>query len=95
MLTLLSLSEGTWFHARSELICSCRRLRFVVGAHKLTVEFLEDDEELSEIIGNAKLNENYLSLGRELNIVEAKTPEDIYKSHLAESQGRGKRTLNY
>jgi 26S proteasome regulatory subunit N1 len=26
------------------------------------------------------LNESFLALGRELDIVEAKTPEDVYKS---------------
>lgn len=31
-----------------------------------------------------QLNNLYLSLAGELDVVEAKTPEDIYKSHLAE-----------
>ena len=31
---------------------------------------------------NTKLNDSFLALARELDIMEAKTPEDIYKSHL-------------
>ena len=61
-----------------------------MGSHKLTLPALEDNEELMELIGNVKLNDHFLSLARELNVQEAKMPEDVYKSHLADSQGRGK-----
>ena len=30
-------------------------------------------------MGNTKLSEYFLALGRELDILEAKTPEDVYK----------------
>jgi hypothetical protein len=39
-----------------------------------------------EIASNAKLSENYLALARDLDVMEAKTPEDIYKSHLVEGR---------
>uniref|UniRef100_A0A2P2I8Z8 26S proteasome non-ATPase regulatory subunit 2 n=1 Tax=Hirondellea gigas TaxID=1518452 RepID=A0A2P2I8Z8_9CRUS len=68
-----------------------KQLAYILGAHKLALPMLEEDEELMEIVGNCKLNEHFLNLAQELNIQEAKKPEDVYKSHLAESQGRGKR----
>ncbi len=36
-------------------------------------------------IGNCTLSEQFASLARELDVTEAKTPADIYKSHLAET----------
>ena len=33
-------------------------------------------------MSNAHLNNNFLNLARELDIMDAKTPEDVYKSHL-------------
>lgn len=31
------------------------------------------------------LTDNYLALAKDLDVMEAKTPEDIYKSHLSSS----------
>lgn len=39
----------------------------------------EQREQLQEIINNIKLSEGFLSLARDLEIMEAKSPEDIYK----------------
>ena len=40
----------------------------------------EDKKEfLQEIINNAKLSEGYITLARDLEIMEPKSPEDIYK----------------
>ncbi|CAG0919368.1 unnamed protein product [Notodromas monacha] len=41
-----------------------------------------EDEDINDILSNANLNVHFLSLGRELDIMEPKIPEDIYKSHL-------------
>uniref|UniRef100_A0A7S0WQH9 26S proteasome non-ATPase regulatory subunit 2 homolog n=1 Tax=Pyramimonas obovata TaxID=1411642 RepID=A0A7S0WQH9_9CHLO len=46
----------------------------------------EDADTLRELLSNAKLSENYLALARDLDVMEAKTPEDIYKSHLVEGR---------
>jgi len=45
----------------------------------------EDSDELNEILDNAKLSEHYLEMGKQLDILEPKTPEDIYKTHLESS----------
>ena len=42
----------------------------------------DDLDAVQEILSNAKLSEHYLALARDLDVMEAKTPEDIYKSHL-------------
>jgi 26S proteasome regulatory subunit N1 len=50
---------------------------------------VEDDEAreaLREIISNSKLSEHYLTLARDLDVMEAKLPEDVYKSHLTEGR---------
>jgi hypothetical protein len=48
-----------------------------------------DAAELDGIIGNAGIPELFAALARDLDTVEPKTPEDIYKEHL--SGGSGKR----
>ena len=51
-------------------------------------EELDDDEceTLAEAVGNARLSETYLALARDLDVMEAKTPEDIYKAHLIDGR---------
>ena len=50
---------------------------------------LKSDEvdELNEMVANMHMQEAFAFLARELDVEEAKTPEDIYKSHLAEDGG--------
>lgn len=45
----------------------------------------QDDDErdvLREIISNSKLSEHFLALARDLDVMEPKVPEDVYKTHL-------------
>lgn len=67
-----------------------------MGRHRSNYEFeegtidnIDDDlaEELNGLVGNESLSETFANLGRELDVVDAKTPEDIYKSHLADTAG--------
>lgn len=41
---------------------------------------------MEQINGNSHLSEQYLQLARDLDVMEAKTPEDVYKSHLVEGR---------
>ncbi len=41
--------------------------------------FTLEDESLNEIIGNCLLSERFLSVARDMDTLEPKTPEDIYK----------------
>ena len=45
-------------------------------------ERVEDADSLKETMNNSHLSQNFLNLARELDIMEPKVPEDIYKSHL-------------
>ena len=45
-------------------------------------EETEDYDDLNDIMSNVQLNNHFLNLARELDIMEAKTPDDVYKSHL-------------
>ena len=59
-------------------------MAFVLARHRSQYEYAEDDE-INEIIGNNKLHSHFIELARDLDVVEPKTPEDIYKSHLADT----------
>ena len=51
-------------------------------AFVLDEESVADDDDriqLQDIINNSKLSEGYLNLARDIEVMEAKTPEDIYK----------------
>merc|ERR1719209_1182518 len=74
-----------------ELFNSCKdpiiqkQLAFMLGRHQFYLELSEEREDyddLTEIMSNSQLNTHFLSLGRELDIMEAKTPDDVYKTHL-------------
>ncbi len=39
----------------------------------------DDQEALQDIINNTKWSEGYLTLARDIEVMEPKSPEDIYK----------------
>lgn len=57
-----------------------RQLAFLLARQQILIE--TDDETLQSIINNSRLSEYFTSLARDLDIMEPKVPEDIYKSHL-------------
>lgn len=78
-----------------EIITSCpdatiqKQLAFMLGRQQIWLEFKESTnhtDDLVEIMSNAHLNNYFLNLARELDIMEPKTPEDVYKSHLENSR---------
>ncbi|KAI1503861.1 armadillo-type protein [Biscogniauxia marginata] len=77
-----------------------KQLAFLIGRQKiwLNVEKGDDVEkdvqEIEEALGNIKLSEYFKILGKELNILEPKTTEDIYKSHLESSRVAGMTNLD-
>lgn len=49
---------------------------------ELDEEMVADEdvrEMLQDIINNSKLSEGYLTLARDIEVMEPKSPEDIYK----------------
>lgn len=66
---------------------------YILARHGTTFELdddmvVEDDdrEALQDIINNAKLSEGYLTLARDIEVMEPKSPEDIYKAHLLDGR---------
>ncbi|GFS34800.1 26S proteasome regulatory subunit S2 1A [Actinidia rufa] len=66
---------------------------YILARHGITFELDEemaadDDnrEALQEIINNTKLSEGYLTLARDIEVMEPKSPEDIYKAHLLDGR---------
>jgi len=49
----------------------------------------EEDQELIECLSNTKLPDHFKSLAKELNILDPKMPEDIYKTHLESTRTAG------
>jgi 26S proteasome regulatory subunit N1 len=82
-----------------ELFASCddalmrKQMCLLLGRHRVNYEIDEGDdaEELNELIGNVHISEQFLKLAQDLDVMEVKTPEDIYKSHLAETGGFSRR----
>jgi len=82
-----------------EIFFSCedkpiqRQLAFALRRQQICFEMPEDMEDdaddLIEILYNNHLNQNFLTLARELDILEPKVPEDIYKTHLENSRMAG------
>ena len=66
-----------------------KQMCLLLGRHRINYEIEDDDDadELNDLIGNAHLSEQFLKLAQDLDVMDAKTPEDIYKSHLAETGG--------
>ena len=57
-----------------------KQMALQLGRQQIYIPTL--DPELRELMSNTHLNENFLRLARELDIMEPKTPDDIYKTHL-------------
>ena len=70
-----------------------KQLCLLLGRHRVNYEVEDDpaEEELNELIGNEKLSEQFLKVAQDLDVMDPKTPEDIYKSHLAETGGFSRR----
>jgi len=71
-----------------ELFNSCpdavvqKQLAFMLGRHQFYLELpeeREDYDDLTEIMSNSHLNNHFLNLARELDIMEAKTPDDVQR----------------
>ncbi|DBB00701.1 TPA: hypothetical protein ACH3X3_002371 [Trebouxia sp. C0006] len=55
-------------------------------ALKIVIADEELREELRNINSNSRLSEMFLSLARDLDVMEPKSPEEVYKSHLTEGR---------
>ncbi|KAI6661946.1 26S proteasome non-ATPase regulatory subunit 2 [Oopsacas minuta] len=80
----LKLIKDIFFSCNDELLK--KQLCFMLGRQQVFLEIPEDEMEssnelLREIISNSQLNQHFLALARELDIVEPKLPDDVMKNH--------------
>jgi 26S proteasome regulatory subunit N1 len=68
-----------------DLVLEKKQLALVLGRQQALVE--EEDEELQELQFNTKLSEQFLGLARDLEVLEPKLPEEVYKSNMDSRSG--------
>ena len=67
------------------------QLAFLLARAQVPLEWTQgededfDTEEIAECLSNAHLSEHFKDFGKELGSQDAKSLEDIYKSHLEHS----------
>jgi 26S proteasome regulatory subunit N1 len=73
--------------------CQRRQLAYMLARHGHPLDLeegnckpKEDEEQLKEIMANTRMSEYFQALAKDLDVLEPKTPEDIYKSHLVEGR---------
>ena len=59
-----------------------KQMAFMLGRQRNPYE--SEDDELNQIIAQEKLSEHYKQLARDLDQMEPKHPEAIFKTHLEE-----------
>ncbi|XP_044503158.1 26S proteasome non-ATPase regulatory subunit 2 homolog A-like [Mangifera indica] len=66
---------------------------YILARHGVSFELdddmVADDDEryvLQDIINNMRFSEGYLTLARDIEVMEPKSPEDIYKAHLLDGR---------
>ncbi|XP_066261764.1 26S proteasome non-ATPase regulatory subunit 2-like [Euwallacea similis] len=78
-------------HLVNKIFSECKdqvilyQLAFICARHLITMEVdpeVEGSEELNNILSNSMLNSYFLALARELDVMEPKLPEDVYKTWL-------------
>lgn len=57
-----------------------KQMAFQLARQQIHIE--TEDTDLNACINNTNLSKYFLALARELDVMEPKIPEDIYKSHL-------------
>lgn len=79
------------FSATSDKAVKCQ-LAFILGRQRICLDLEGEDAEdtdLQDCLNNTKLTDYFKQLAKELNVLDPKVPEDIYKSHLEPSRTAG------
>ena len=69
-----------------------KQLAYMLARQHIPIEWLQDadspitDNELLDIMYNSHLSRHFVNFGKELNVLEPKSLEDIYKTHLENSR---------
>ncbi|KAI9675932.1 MAG: proteasome regulatory particle base subunit [Trizodia sp. TS-e1964] len=74
-----------------------KQLAFLIARQQIWLDYAADtdeDIEVAECLNSIKLTEHYKALGKELNILDPKTIDDIYKTHLESSRIAGQTNID-
>ena len=74
-----------------------KQMAFLIARQQIWLDLPEeeeDDADLAECLNNTKLPDHFKLLAKELNILDPKSTEDIYKSHLESSRVAGMTNLD-
>ncbi|XP_020598816.1 26S proteasome non-ATPase regulatory subunit 2 homolog A-like [Phalaenopsis equestris] len=78
-----------------------KQFSYICARHGLALELDEEwvpdekeREALQDIANNGKLSEGYLTLARDIEVMEPKSPEDIYKAHLIDGRASASSSLD-
>lgn len=69
-----------------------KQLAFMCARQRITFDVPSDnpsEQQVSDCLGNVELPRYFKHLAKELNILEPKIPEDIYKTHLESGRNAG------
>jgi 26S proteasome regulatory subunit N1 len=69
-----------------------KQMAFLIARQQIWLDLPNDTEEeqdIAECLYNVKLPDHFKALGKELNILDPKSTEDIYKSHLESNRVAG------
>jgi 26S proteasome regulatory subunit N1 len=69
-----------------------KQMAFLVARQQIWLDIpteTEEEQELAECLNNIQLSNHFKSLAKELNILDPKMPEDIYKTHLENNRAGG------
>ena len=72
------------FKATSDVALK-KQMAFLVARQQIWLDpptETEEDQEIAECLNNTQLQNHFKSLAKELNILDPRMPEDIYKTHL-------------
>jgi len=65
-------------------------MAFLIARQRIWLDVTEDDDpELQECLNNTRLPDHFKALAKELNILDPKTTDDIYKTHLEPTRTAG------
>ncbi len=69
-----------------------KQMAFLVARQQIWLDVpteTEEEQEIAECLNNIQLHNHFKSLAKELNILDPKMPEDIYKTHLENNRAGG------
>lgn len=74
-----------------------KQMGFLIARQQIVLEIptdTGDDHQIAECLNNTRLPEHFRTLAKELNILDPKSTEDIYKSHLENTRVAGLTNLD-